>query len=91
MPNVIEVDGIVKRYGDLVALDQLSLEVQAGEIYGLLGPNGSGKSTAIYCMLALLTHERGEVRIFGQTMRPDSYDSKRRIGVVMQDVAVSDR
>ena len=88
MPNVIEVDGIVKRYGDLVALDQLSLEVQAGEIYGLLGPNGSGKSTAIYCMLALLTHERGEVRIFGQTMRPDSYDSKRRIGVVMQDVAV---
>ena len=51
---MIEIKNLVKRYGNLVALDYFNLEVEEGEIFGLLGPNGSGKSTAINCMLSLL-------------------------------------
>lgn len=86
--NVIEVQGLTKDYKALRALNGLSLEVRQGEILGLLGPNGSGKSTAINCMLSLLKFQSGIVNIFGETMRPDAYDVKRRIGVVFQDVAV---
>jgi len=85
---MIQVNNLVKRYGDLVALDHFNLEVRKGEIFGLLGPNGSGKTTAINCMLSLLKFSKGEVNLFGEPMRPNNYSSKRRIGVVMQNVAV---
>ena len=85
---VISVKNLVKRYGDLVALDHLSLEVNEGEILGLLGPNGSGKTTAISCILSLLKYDKGEIEVFGRPMAPDAYDTKRNIGVVMQNVAV---
>lgn len=85
---VIQVESIVKRYGDLLALDHLSLKVREGEILGLLGPNGSGKTTAIHCILSLLHFEKGSIRIFGKPMTPDAYDIKQNIGVVMQNVAV---
>lgn len=86
--TIVETKDLVKRYGDLVALDHLSLTVNKGEIFGLLGPNGSGKSTAINCILSLLHFDKGEVRIFDQPMRPEANSLKREIGVVMQDVAV---
>jgi len=85
---MIQVTNLVKRYGDLVALDHFNLEVREGEIFGLLGPNGSGKTTAINCMLSLLKFSKGEINLFGKPMTPTSYDSKRRIGIVMQNVAV---
>ena len=85
---VIEVSNLVKRYGDLIALDHFNLNVEEGEIFGLLGPNGSGKTTAINCMLALLKYDKGSIRIFGTEMSPDAYEVKRNIGVVMQNVAV---
>jgi len=85
---VVKVKNLVKRYGDLVALDHLSLTVNEGEIFGLLGPNGSGKTTAINCILSLLKYDKGEVEIFGRPMAPDAYDIKRDIGIVMQNVAV---
>lgn len=85
---MIKIENLVKRYGDLVALDHLNLEIKDGEIFGLLGPNGSGKTTAINCLLSLLKYDRGTIEIMGQKMRPDSYDIKRQIGVVMQNVAV---
>ena len=84
----IEVNNLVKRYKDLVALDHFNLQVKKGEIYGLLGPNGSGKTTAINCMLALLKYDKGEIRLFGEIMAPDNRAVKQRIGVVMQNVAV---
>ncbi|MBI0090555.1 ABC transporter ATP-binding protein [Bifidobacterium sp. W8113] len=84
----LQVRALVKRYGDMVALDHFDMEVGRGEVFGLLGPNGSGKSTAINCILALLSYESGTVRIFGQEMTPTSYDLKSRIGVVPQNVAV---
>ncbi|MCT6901495.1 MAG: ATP-binding cassette domain-containing protein, partial [Bifidobacterium sp.] len=84
----LKVNALVKRYGDMVALDHFDMEVNRGEVFGLLGPNGSGKSTAINCILALLSFESGTVRIFGQEMTPTSYDLKSHIGVVPQNVAV---
>ena len=85
---VIQVKDLVKRYGDLVALNHFNLEVKKGSVLGLLGPNGSGKSTSINCMLSLLKFNKGEIKIFGKEMKPSAYDIKSKIGVVMQDVAV---
>lgn len=87
---MIEITNLVKRYKDTVALDHLNLEIREGEIFGLLGPNGSGKTTVINCILALLKYDKGSIRILGNEMRPDSYDIKRQMGVVMQNVAVFD-
>lgn len=88
--DVIAIEGIVKRYDELLALDHFDLHVDQGEIFGLLGPNGSGKTTSINCMLALLTYDRGSIRLFGESMAPTRYDLKRRIGIVPQQVAVID-
>jgi ABC-2 type transport system ATP-binding protein len=88
MKNVIEIKNLTKKYGNLVALDNFCLEVKEGEILGLLGPNGSGKTTAINCILSLLSFDKGKITIFGKEMRPDAYDIKKDIGVVMQNVAV---
>ncbi|WP_455718397.1 ATP-binding cassette domain-containing protein [Anaerosporobacter sp.] len=85
---IVKVNNLVKRYDKLVALDHLNLEIQEGEIFGLLGPNGSGKSTTINCILSLLKYDKGSIEIFGKQMRPDAYDIKRDIGLIMQNVAV---
>lgn len=85
---VVRIKNIVKHYGKFKALDGLDIEVNDGEIFGLLGPNGSGKTTCMNCMLSLLSFDSGEVEIFGEKMAPDRYDIKRNIGVVPQDVAV---
>ncbi|MBO4280824.1 MAG: ABC transporter ATP-binding protein [Lachnospiraceae bacterium] len=89
-PTVVKIDNLVKRYGELVALDHFSLEIKEGEIFGLLGPNGSGKTTTINCLLSLLAFDKGEIEVFGREMKPTSYDIKREIGVIMQNVAVID-
>ena len=86
--NIVAVDNLVKRYNEVLALDHFSLHIESGEVFGLLGPNGSGKTTAINCILQLLTYDKGTIELFGQTMRPSSYDLKRRIGIVPQNVAV---
>lgn len=88
---MIHIENLVKRYGALVALDHLNLDIAEGEVFGLLGPNGSGKTTAINCLLALLKYDKGIITVFGKEMRPDSYDIKQNIGVVMQNVAVFDQ
>ncbi len=87
---VIKIENLVKRYKDFIALDHFSIEINEGEIFGLLGPNGSGKTTTINCILSLLSFDKGTIEVFGKTMRPDSYDLKRQIGIVMQNVAVFD-
>lgn len=90
MENVVEVKNLVKRYKERVALDHLNLEIRKGEIFGLLGPNGSGKTTAINCILSLLQYDKGEICVMGRLMEGNAYDRKRKIGVVMQNVAVFD-
>lgn len=85
---IIKINNLVKRYGDLIALDHFNLEVGEGEILGLLGPNGSGKTTAINCMLSLLKYDKGTIELYNKPMSPDAYDIKKNIGVIMQNVAV---
>lgn len=87
---VVKVDNLVKRYGNLIALDHFNLQVGEGEVFGLLGPNGSGKTTAINCILALLQYDKGRIEIFGQPMSSEAYAIKREIGIIMQNVAVFD-
>ena len=88
--TVVKIDNLVKRYGELVALDHFSLEIKEGEIFGLLGPNGSGKTTTINCLLSLLSFDKGNIEIFGKKMTPVSYDIKKDIGIIMQNVVVSE-
>lgn len=85
---VIKIENLVKRYNELVALDHFNLEIEEGEIFGLLGPNGSGKTTTINCILALLSFDKGSVEVFGENMAPNKYRLKRDIGIVFQNVAV---
>lgn len=87
---IIEAKNVVKRYKEITALDHFGFEAEKGEIIGLLGPNGSGKTTFIHCTLSLLTFDKGEIKLFDQKMTPDSYDLKRKIGVVPQEVSVFD-
>lgn len=87
---MVKVENLVKRYGDLLALDHLNLEIKEGEVFGLLGPNGSGKTTAISCMLALLRYDKGSISIMGEKMTSESYNIKKQIGIVPQNVAVFD-
>ncbi len=88
--NIIEVKNLTKKYKNLTALDNLTFEVKEGEILGLLGPNGSGKSTTINCLLQLINYQSGSIKIFNREFLPDSYDIKRQIGVIFQEIAVFD-
>lgn len=88
--TVVEIKNLVKRYKELVALDYFNLEIKEGEVFGLLGPNGSGKSTTISCILGLLKYDKGDIKVFGETIESNSYEVKKKIGVVFQDVAVFD-
>ncbi len=85
---MIQVNQLVKRYKDVIALDHFNMEVKEGEILGLLGPNGSGKTTAINCMLSLLEYDKGTIQLFGKEMNPDALESKQMIGIIPQEVAV---
>ena len=85
---MIHIENLVKRYGSVLALDHLNLDIKEGEIFGLLGPNGSGKTTATGCILSLLKYDKGTITVFGEEMHPNSYELKKNIGVVMQNVAV---
>lgn len=88
MDTVVSVQNLVKKYKNNYAVNVLSFDVKKGEILGLLGPNGSGKTTTINCILSLLQFDSGQIKIFGETMRPSAYDIKQKIGVIFQEVAV---
>ena len=87
MEKIIEVKNLVKKYKNLVAVNDISFSVYKGEILGLLGPNGSGKTTTINCILSLLKHE-GIIKVMDKEITPTSYDLKREIGVIFQEVSV---
>ena len=87
---MLEVKNVLKRFDDLVAIDNLSMDINKGEIYGLLGPNGSGKTTLINCILSLCAFEKGQIKVFDETMSATRYDLKSKIGYVPQEIAVFD-
>ncbi len=87
---MLEVKGLHKRYGDLIAVDEVSFTARPGEMVGLLGPNGAGKTTTVSMIAGLLRPDRGEVRIEGGVVRSETDAVKRRLGLVPQDVALHD-
>ena len=83
-PNAIEVDHIVKKFGDFTAVDDVSFKVKEGEIFGLLGPNGAGKSTLIRMMTTLIPITAGTARINGHDVQKDPNAVRRSFGVIPQ-------
>src|SRR5579872_3568770 len=83
-PNAIEVEHIVKKYGDFTAVDDVTFSVKEGEIFGLLGPNGAGKSTLIRMMTTLIPITAGHALIAGHDVATDPDDARRTIGVIPQ-------
>ena len=79
---VIQTDGLTKRYGKIVAVDGLSLEVRRGHVYGLLGPNGSGKTTTMGMLLVLVRPTSGGFRLFGAAGQQE--EALRRIGAIVE-------
>ncbi len=77
----LEVRGLTRRYGGLVAVDDLDLTVQPGDIYGFLGPNGAGKTTAMRCMVGLIRRDAGRVRIFGES---ELTRARRHLGAIIE-------
>jgi len=85
---LLEVRDVRKSYGDVRALDSVTLQVDAGEIFGLLGPNGAGKTTLLSIIANLLEADGGEVRIDNQSLRSSDRSLRRRIGIVPQELAL---
>jgi ABC-2 type transport system ATP-binding protein len=85
---VISVRGLVKRYGDLVAVAGIDFDVRRGEVFGLLGPNGAGKTTTVEILEGLRTPDDGEVRVLGEDVRRTADAIKPRIGVSLQTAAL---
>jgi ABC-2 type transport system ATP-binding protein len=90
MSDAIRVAGLAKHYGSVVAVEDLTLNVRAGSMFGFLGPNGSGKSTTIGCLTGLLDPTSGEIEILGRRFTADSADLKRRVGVMPETLGLFD-
>ncbi len=86
--TVLETVGLTKRFGELVAVDDLSLQVREGEVFGFLGPNGAGKTTSISMMCGLLAPDAGHVLIKGQPIAAGSADIRAHVGVCPQQIVV---
>jgi ABC-2 type transport system ATP-binding protein len=87
-PGGISATGLVKRYGDIVAVDGLDLEIPPGEFFGLLGPNGSGKTTTIHMLATLVKPSGGSVRIGDVDVARYPVRARRQIGLVFQESAL---
>ncbi len=87
----IETKKLTKRFDAVTAVNEVSLQVVRGEIFGLLGPNGAGKTTIIKMLSTLLAPTAGEARVWGNNVRTHKNDVRRSIGMVFQDPAVDDR
>ena len=85
---ILEAKQLRKSFGQLVAVNEVSLALDAGKLVGLLGPNGAGKTTTVSMIAGLVTPDRGEVLVDGRRLTGDTDPGKRRIGLVPQDVAL---
>ncbi|WP_336328220.1 ABC transporter ATP-binding protein [Halovenus sp. HT40] len=89
--TAIEINGLTKRYGSLVAVDNLDLQIKEGEVFGFLGPNGAGKSTTINILLDFVKPTAGQARIFGMGCQQEGEKLRHRIGVLPEGYDVYDR
>ena len=88
--NDIEIDSVTKRFEDLLAVDNLSISVEKGELFGLLGPNGAGKSTLTKMISGMLNPTSGTIKIGNYNIQNDSMKVKELLGVVPQDIVLYD-
>ncbi len=86
--SLLEVSHLRKTFGRLVAVEDVSFSVCAGEIFGLLGPNGAGKSTTMNMVVGLLAPDSGSIRLDGQELEPTNRSLRESLGVVPQDLAI---
>ena len=89
-PPIITVQNLTKRFGDVIAVDNLSFEVYNNEIFGFLGPNGAGKSTTLSIIASLLSYDKGEITVGGYRLEKDTRRIKAQIGLVPQEIALTD-
>jgi len=85
---IVQVENLIKRYDNMLAIDNLSLDIREGDIFGLLGPNGAGKSTLINPMLGLTKVDSGSIKIFGKDIKEHEMYVKKNIGIVPQEIAL---
>lgn len=88
--TIVKVNNLVKRFGDRIAVDNLSMSIEEGEIFGLLGPNGAGKTTTINSLIGMTKNDGGSIEIFGVDFKNNENKVKKQIGVVPQDIALYD-
>jgi len=88
---IIKVEHLRKVYGKVVAVNDISFEVQEGEIFGMVGPNGAGKTTTIECLESLRNPDSGKISVLGLNPRNDGYALRERIGIQLQEATLYDR
>ncbi|MEJ5312569.1 MAG: ABC transporter ATP-binding protein [Anaerolineae bacterium] len=88
---VIQVKSLHKTYGSVVAVNCVSMEIQPGEIFGMVGPNGAGKTTTIECIEGLRRPDGGSIRVLGLDPQADGYALRARIGIQLQESSLPDR
>ena len=86
--NVLEMKNLTKKFGDFIAVDNVTLSIAEGEIFGFLGANGAGKSTAINTVAGLLRMNEGKIKVLGKDIHKNSKFAKKNIGIVPQDIAI---
>jgi len=89
--KAIEVKGLMRKFGDLTAVDEVSFEVEQGEIFGFLGPNGAGKTTTINMLCTLLRPTAGSATVAGFDLARQPHQVRQSIGLVFQDPSLDDR
>jgi ABC-2 type transport system ATP-binding protein len=89
--HAVRCEALHKRYGEVVAVDGLSLTVQRGECFGLLGPNGAGKTTTIEILEGLLKPDAGDVEVLGLTWRQHGSELRQRLGIQLQETQLADK
>lgn len=85
---LLKMRNAIKRYGDLIAVDHVDLDVKEGELFGLLGPNGAGKTSIINMLIGLTRVDGGEIEIFGKNLKNHAAEIKKDIGIVPQEIAL---
>jgi ABC-2 type transport system ATP-binding protein len=88
---MIETKGLTKKFGEILAVDRLSIEVEEGEVFGFLGPNGAGKTTTIRMLSALIAPTQGESRVAGYEIGKENYEIRKRVGILTESPGLYDR
>ena len=90
MENIIEIRNVTKKYGKHIAIENINLKINKGEVYGFIGPNGAGKSTTIKCIMDLVNKNVGEIYIDGKLIKRNNTKLKEKIGYLPSEIHLYD-